>query len=70
MIMLTLTTATLVRRFPTCACVRYWLTDVFVVQATVIPDEEQEAERLPCSKLVDNLFVFEKIKPSQLPANQ
>jgi len=40
------------------------------VQATVIPDEEQEAERLPCSKLVDNLFVFEKIKPSQLPANQ
>jgi len=41
------------------------------MQATVIPDGDNEVERHPRSKVFDsNLLVFDKIKPSQLPANQ
>jgi len=41
------------------------------LQATVIPDIESEVEHHPHGKIMDsNLLVFEKIKPSQLPANQ
>jgi len=44
---------------------------VCIVQVTCIPDSKHEDEPLPRGQLVDsNLFVFEKIKPSHLPANQ
>jgi len=48
------------------------LTHLYIfMQATVIPDGDGEVEHHPHSNIVDsNLLVFEKIKPSQLPANQ